>query len=90
MRNADLHNPTLALGTIQLATVIPPLMQNLITQTNLVFPTNIVQTGIALATFNLANPFTASINLNRVIAAAVYQGINLGEINVSAPALIIL
>ncbi|GAA95808.1 hypothetical protein E5Q_02465, partial [Mixia osmundae IAM 14324] len=61
-----------ALGTIRLNTIIPPLMQNLITQANLVFPLDIVQTGRALATFNLDNPFTAAINLNAVNAFATY------------------
>ncbi|KEI38214.1 uncharacterized protein L969DRAFT_517877 [Mixia osmundae IAM 14324] len=61
-----------ALSTIKLGTVIPPLMQNLITQANLVFPLDIVQTGIAQATFNLDNPFTAAINLNAVDAFAMY------------------
>ncbi|KEI38050.1 uncharacterized protein L969DRAFT_18838 [Mixia osmundae IAM 14324] len=73
-----------ALGTIRLNTVIPPLMQNLITQANLVFPLDIVQTGIAQATFNLDNPFTAAINLNAVTAVAIYPltspNLNLGNI----------
>lgn len=74
-----------ALGSIQLATTIPPLHQNLIIQAALVFPLDIAkdgQGGIAASTFNLANPFTASINLLSVKAVATYQGIPLGTINV--------
>ncbi|PWZ00897.1 hypothetical protein BCV70DRAFT_84414 [Testicularia cyperi] len=71
-----------ALSGITLRASIPPLQQLLITQAALVIPPNIAQNGgIASATFNLANPFTASINLLQVKADADYQGIFLGEIN---------
>lgn len=56
-----------ALASIQLATSIPPIHQNLITQANLAFPTDIGQTGVADAQFVLGNPFTASINLLGVV-----------------------
>lgn len=71
-----------ALATIRLVADIPPLQQNLITQANLAFPLDIAQTYIADATFNLANPFTANINLLGVVASASYEGIALGVINV--------
>lgn len=71
-----------ALSAIQLATVIPPYTQNLITEADLTFPTDIGTTGIATATFNLQNPFTASINLLGVVANATYNGLYLGQINV--------
>lgn len=73
------------LGSIKLATSIPPIHQNLITQANLNFPLDIGSTGVANANFVLGNPFTASINLLSVVTNATYQGINLGEINVRAP-----
>lgn len=71
-----------ALGSITLATTIPPVHSNLITQANLAFPIDIGQTGVANANFVLANPFSAAINLITVITTATYNGINLGEINV--------
>jgi hypothetical protein len=40
-----------------------------------------VSTGIAQATFTLANPFTASINLLTVDANATFQNLTLGSIN---------
>ncbi|KAM0789126.1 hypothetical protein ACM66B_003180 [Microbotryomycetes sp. NB124-2] len=72
-----------ALKQLRIGTVIPPLEQNLITQANLVFPPDIADTFIAQATFNLQNPFTASINLVSVNARATYQGIYLGVIDVN-------
>lgn len=72
-----------ALGTISIATSIPPIDQLLITEAALSFPLNIGQPGVtAEATFDLSNPFTASINLLGVVATASYKGTNLGEINV--------
>ncbi|KAN0059778.1 hypothetical protein ACQY0O_008352 [Thecaphora frezii] len=70
-----------ALSGISLKASIPPLKQLLIIQTSLVIPKDIAQTGNAMATFQLQNPFTASINLLQVKADAAYQGIFLGEIN---------
>jgi len=70
-----------ALSQVTLSPVtIPALHETLIKSVSLVFPTDIVQTGIADSTFTLANPFTASINLLRVGAKALYHGILLGEI----------
>ena len=71
-----------ALGSIALQASIPPIMQNLIVQASLSFPLDIAETEIADATFQLANPFTASINLVSVLANATYQGIFLGQIRV--------
>lgn len=70
-----------ALSTISLATTIPPIHQNLITQANLLFPADIATTGVAEATFVLGNPFTASVNLYSVVTNATYHGINLGIID---------
>jgi hypothetical protein len=60
---------------------IPPLHQNLITSTSLVFPIDIVKTGIASVSFDLTNPFTASINLLTMSATAVFENFVLGKIN---------
>jgi hypothetical protein len=60
-----------ALETIKLTTNIPALDQLLISQASLEFPTNIAQTGIASTTFQLNNPFTASIILQKAIVNAV-------------------
>ncbi|GAA5969858.1 hypothetical protein JCM21900_004182 [Sporobolomyces salmonicolor] len=70
-----------ALGTISIQTSIPPINQLLITQASLSFPIDIATTGIASAKFSLANPFTASINLQGVIANATYETFFLGQIN---------
>lgn len=72
-----------ALKTISLGTTIPALQQLLVQQANLDFPLNIGETGVADATFALANPFTASINLVDVTANASFQGVGLGQIKVS-------
>ncbi|KAK0485666.1 hypothetical protein IW261DRAFT_1451420 [Armillaria novae-zelandiae] len=71
----------MALSEIVLSPVtIPAIHDTLIKSTSLTFPTDIVNTGIAQASFNLANPFTASINLLRVGATATYRGLTLGTI----------
>lgn len=71
----------LALSEIQLAATIPALHQNLITSASLVFPTDIVQTGVAQSSFTLANPFTASINILDITANATFQDLFLGDID---------
>lgn len=78
----------LALSQIRLFPVtIPGLQKNLITSVSLTFPTNIIATGIATASFTLANPFTASINLLEVAATATFHNITLGEVpNIDASA----
>ncbi|GAA5897781.1 hypothetical protein JCM8208_000260 [Rhodotorula glutinis] len=70
-----------ALGTISIQTSIPPIYQLLITKASLSFPVDIADTGIAEASFDLSNPFTASINLQGVVARATYQTFYLGQIN---------
>jgi hypothetical protein len=71
----------LALSQIRLTPVIiPALHQPLITSASLTFPIDIVGTGTASSTFTLSNPFTASINLLRVSATAVFHGLTLGTI----------
>ncbi|KAF9051008.1 hypothetical protein BDZ89DRAFT_1056905 [Hymenopellis radicata] len=71
-----------ALSQIVLSPVtIPAMHDTLIKSTSLTFPIDIVKTGIASASFTLANPFTASINLLTVGTTATFQGIVLGIIN---------
>jgi len=71
-----------ALSQIRLTPVkIPALHQTLIKSASLTFPIDIVQTGIASASFSLANPFTASLNLLKVGATATYHGLTLGIID---------
>ena len=60
---------------------IPPLHKLIILEDRLVIPKNIDKTHIAQASFQLANPFTASINLIKVDAKASYKGIFLGQIS---------
>ncbi|KAE8231424.1 hypothetical protein CF326_g3562 [Tilletia indica] len=70
-----------ALSGIELQTDIPSLGKLLITAASIGFPTNFGLTGFAEASFTLANPFTASINLFTVKAVASYKGIVLGTID---------
>ncbi|KAH8992759.1 hypothetical protein EDB86DRAFT_3078965 [Lactarius hatsudake] len=71
-----------ALSEIRLTPVeIPALHQNLISSASLELPTNIVQTGIASASFTLDNPFTASINLLEVTTTVTYQQLTIGKID---------
>lgn len=70
-----------ALSQIRLSPVtIPALNSTLIKQVSLTFPINIVDTGDATASFTLSNPFTASINLLRVGATAMFHDITLGSV----------
>ncbi|KAK0241921.1 hypothetical protein EDD85DRAFT_820884 [Armillaria nabsnona] len=71
----------MAISEIVLSPVtIPAIHDTLIKSTSLTFPTDIVNTSIARASFILANPFTASINLLTVGATATYRGLTLGTI----------
>jgi len=71
-----------ALSEIHLSPVeIPALHQNLISAASLELPTDIVQTGIASASFTLDNPFTASINIIEVTSTVLYQELTLGKID---------
>ncbi|EPQ57376.1 hypothetical protein GLOTRDRAFT_120580 [Gloeophyllum trabeum ATCC 11539] len=82
MDSTSIDSLKLALSGILLSPVnIPALHQTLITSTSLTFPRDIAQTGIATASFTLANPFTASINLLEVTASAVYRDLTLGLID---------
>ncbi|KAG5653629.1 hypothetical protein H0H81_011855 [Sphagnurus paluster] len=71
-----------ALSQIRLSPVkIPASNDTLIKSASLVFPLDIVKTGVASTSFTLANPFTASINLLKIAATASYHGVVLGKIN---------
>ncbi|KAJ6607775.1 hypothetical protein B0H10DRAFT_2227490 [Mycena sp. CBHHK59/15] len=71
-----------ALSEILLKPVtIPALHQTLLQSATIEFPVDIVKTGIAEASFTLANPFTASINLITVGATAVFHNLTLGTID---------
>ncbi|KAF9562634.1 hypothetical protein CPC08DRAFT_706528 [Agrocybe pediades] len=70
-----------ALSQIRLSPVtLPGLHQTLIKSASLVFPTDIVKTGVASSSFTLANPFTASINLLKLAATAKFHNLTLGTI----------
>jgi hypothetical protein len=71
-----------ALSEIRLTPVeIPALHHNLIISASLELPTNIVQTGIASASFTLDKPFTASINLLGVTMTVIYEHLTIGKID---------
>ena len=71
----------LAMSEIALQADIPALHQQLITGTTIVFPPNIAQSGVAQATTDLNNPFTASLNILALTAHAYYHGLNIGNID---------
>lgn len=74
----------LALSQINLSPVtIPGLNSTLINSAAIIFPPDIVQTGVALTSFMLSNPFTASINLLKLKAVATFHGLTLGTITSS-------
>lgn len=77
----DVESLKEALSGIKLPTTIPPLHQLLIPNARLKIPKNIAATFKALTSFTLQNPFTASINLEKVKADVVYEGIRIGRIN---------
>ena len=80
--STDIESLQLAMSKINLSPVsIPALHQNLITTASLFFPTDIAKTGIAQTSFTLSNPFTASINLLKVNAAATFGNLSLGTID---------
>lgn len=81
MDSTPIESLQLALSDIQLSTTIPALHRNLIISASLVFPADIVQTGIAETSFVLSNPFTASINILALTANATYQDLFLGDID---------
>lgn len=80
-KTTDIASLKQALKGIELQVTIPPLHQLLIIEDKLVVPKNIAQTSIADATFQLKNPFTASIRLEKVLVKVYYQGIYLGKID---------
>ncbi|KAI0321180.1 hypothetical protein OF83DRAFT_1280620 [Amylostereum chailletii] len=72
----------LALSEIDLSPVtIPAIHQNLIPTAALKFPLDIVQKKLASTTFELDNPFTASINLLVVSATTTHGNLTLGKID---------
>ncbi|KAL1735691.1 hypothetical protein EV714DRAFT_280260 [Schizophyllum commune] len=80
--STDVESLKEALSEIRLAPVtIPALHQTLVTAASLKFPVDIVDTGIASATVDIANPFTASINLLTVDADVKYHELSLGSVD---------
>ncbi|KAL1718757.1 hypothetical protein EV715DRAFT_290908 [Schizophyllum commune] len=80
--STDIESLQSALSEIRLAPVtIPALHQTLVTAASLKFPVDIVDTGIASATVDIANPFTASINLLTVDADVKYRDLSLGSVD---------
>ena len=77
----NIQSLQLALSQIHLFPVtIPALNQTLIKSVSLTFPKDIVETGIATASFTLSNPFTVSVNLLRMSGSGSFQGIDVGSI----------
>ncbi|CAD6973942.1 unnamed protein product [Tilletia controversa] len=77
----DIDSLKQALSGINLDAAVPALNKLLIVATRLIIPADVAQTSQALVTFTLDNPFTATINLFKIMATATYQGILLGTIN---------
>ncbi|WFD34248.1 hypothetical protein MCUN1_001085 [Malassezia cuniculi] len=76
----DVESLKEAFSGLNLPTQIPPLKQLLIPQAYLTVPKNVAATFRALTSFQLRNPFTASVNLIKVNAKVTYQGIYVGKI----------
>jgi hypothetical protein len=75
------------LSGISLNTNIPPLEKLIVVSTFLEVPKNIAQDGgVASVNVFLANPFTASINILNLQAAANFDGITVGTINTNLAA----
>ena len=71
-----------ALSGVALNTDIPPLMRLIITEAILQVPKNIAQNGgVASTEVVVANPFTASLNIIKVKADAIYNDLTIGTIN---------
>lgn len=80
--STDIESLKTALSEIRLSPVtIPALHQTLVTAASLTFPVDIVDTGVASATVDIANPFTASINLLTVDAEVTYSDLSLGAVD---------
>ncbi|KAE8229507.1 hypothetical protein CF326_g5523 [Tilletia indica] len=79
--STDIASLKQALSGISLDAAVPALNKLLIVATQLTIPADVAQTSNALVSFTLDNPFTATINLYKLMATATYQGIVLGTIN---------
>lgn len=73
-QTTDIASLVQALSGIRLTADIPALQKLIVIQAALVVPKNIAQTGVASATVQVANPFTASINILKLFALANYFG----------------
>lgn len=69
------------LGGVSLTAAIPPLEKLIVIEAFLEVPMDIAQTGVAMASVMVANPFTATINIINLFALANYQDITIGNIN---------
>ncbi|KAI9459106.1 hypothetical protein F5148DRAFT_1219463, partial [Russula earlei] len=71
-----------AMSAIRLTPVeIPALQRNLISSAQVELPTNVVQTGMACASFTLDNPFTAGISVFEISSTVTYQQLIIGTID---------
>jgi hypothetical protein len=79
--STDIASLKEALSELRLGPVnVPALHTTLITKASLTFPPDIAITKTASTTFDLSNPFTASIHLLILSAAATYEELSLGGI----------
>ncbi|ORX55704.1 hypothetical protein DM01DRAFT_1321012, partial [Hesseltinella vesiculosa] len=70
-----------ALGSINIATTLPGLKAPLIQFAALTVLPNTPQTSIVNVAVTIANPFTAGLAITKVISAATYKGMPVGNIN---------
>ncbi|CAO3631253.1 unnamed protein product [Cunninghamella blakesleeana] len=70
-----------ALGAIKINTVLPGLSSPLIKSAGLTVLPDTIQTGIVNVAVVIGNPFTAGLAITKVVSAATYKGMPIGNIN---------
>ncbi|KAI9306100.1 hypothetical protein BJ944DRAFT_178845 [Cunninghamella echinulata] len=70
-----------ALGAIKIKTVLPGLPSTLIKSASLTVLPDTIQTSIVNVAVIIENPFTAGLAINKVISAATYKGMPIGNID---------
>ncbi|CAO3627218.1 unnamed protein product [Cunninghamella blakesleeana] len=70
-----------ALSAVKIDTTLPGLKSPLIQYANLVVPETAPQTGVVNVAVTIANPFTAGLAITKVVSAATYKGMPVGNID---------
>ncbi|KAI8975148.1 hypothetical protein BDF20DRAFT_822209 [Mycotypha africana] len=70
-----------SLSAISLGSTLPGLKTALIQGGRLTVRSDVIQTGLVDVTVSIANPFSAGLSINKVVAAATYTGMPIGNID---------